>query len=216
MSIAFFFLLRVGEYTPSPQARDKLTIPLRKRDIRLWQGDDVIAPDAPWDVLQHATGVSICLENQKNGHKMAPLHHDSSGDPEFCPVRALARRVHELRDTAPDTPIGTYFDEADAAAGGVPPRQVQASEIRAAIRLGAAGDGLEQQGYDASRIGSHSLRSGGAVALFLSGYPSELIQKLGRWRSETYKRYIQAQIAQLTAGVSSQMALYRRFTNVSR
>ena len=90
-----------------------------------------------------------------------------------------------------------------------------ADAVRAAIRHSAIACSLESKGYDLSRIGSHSLRAGGAVMLKLNGYDSDMIKKLGRWRSDTYLRYIQSQIANLTAGVSKAMARLLRFLNVS-
>jgi hypothetical protein len=66
--------------------------------------------------------------------------------------------------------------------------------------------GLEAHGYTLTRIGSHSLRSGGAMHLKLLGYDDILIKKLGRWTSDTYLVYIQAQVANLTEGVAQRMA----------
>lgn len=43
--------------------------------------------------------------------KKDTLHHTSSGDPEFDPVPAIARLIHELRGKSPDTPLGTFVDE---------------------------------------------------------------------------------------------------------
>ncbi len=37
VTVAFFYLLQVGEYTSPAQARAKGTIPLRRSDIRLWK-----------------------------------------------------------------------------------------------------------------------------------------------------------------------------------
>ena len=39
--LAFFFLLRVGEYTPS--AKEKRTVPLRGRDIKLWSQGPILS-----------------------------------------------------------------------------------------------------------------------------------------------------------------------------
>jgi hypothetical protein len=91
---------------------------------------------------------------------------------------------------------------------------VSASDIRAAIRLCAVADNLESSGYDLRRIGSHSLRSGGAMRLKLAGYDDDIIKKLGRWTSNTYLHYIQTQIGNLTAGIATNMARVLRFYNV--
>ena len=42
-------------------------------------------------------------------------------------------------------------------------------------------------GFDASKFGMHSLRSGGASAAANAGVPDHLFKRHGRWRSETAK-----------------------------
>ena len=90
-----------------------------------------------------------------------------------------------------------------------------ASNIRDMLRQTAVGQQLSSHGYDLSRIGSHSLRSGGAMALRLAGYDDDMIKKLGRWSSNTYLIYIQTQVAQFTQGVAPQMARRLHFHNVN-
>jgi len=205
--LAFFFLLRVGEYTPSRQPRQ--TVPLRKADIRLWRRGRVLDHRLPLPELLAADAVTLCLENQKNGFKDATLHHTASLHPWLCPVKCSARLLHEIRDMDPSTGLGTYVDESGRV------YRVGSSEIRAAVQLGAIGDNLIDSGYDLSRIGSHSLRSGGATHLKVLGYDDDTIKKLGRWSSNTYLRYIQSQIGNLMAGIATQMATVLRFHNVS-
>jgi hypothetical protein len=101
--LAFLILLRVGEYTPSKDPRR--TIPLRKKDVRLWLNHQLISHDAPLVELLAADAVTLCLENQKNGNKNAVLHHTSSGDSVFnvrtctpnfgrrCPLRIFCLRA---------------------------------------------------------------------------------------------------------------------------
>jgi hypothetical protein len=45
------------------------------------------------------------------------------------------------------------------------------------------------------RINTHSLHSGGANALALSGYSDMQIQKMGRWKGATFKEYIREELA---------------------
>jgi len=205
--LAFFFLLRVGEYTPSRQPRQ--TVPLRKADVRLWRAGRVLDHRLPLAELMAADAVTLCLENQKNGFKGATLHHTTSFHQWLCPVRSAARLVHEIRNMDPTTGLGTYVDESGRV------YRVQATEIRAAILLGAIGDNLMDSGYDLTRVGSHSLRSGGATHLKVLGYDDDTIKKLGRWSSNTYLRYIQSQIGNLMAGIATQMSTVLRFHNVS-
>ena len=39
-------------------------------------------------------------------------------------------------------------------------------------------------------VNTHSLRIGGATLLSKSGVPEHVIQKIGRWASDCYKRYV--------------------------
>lgn len=207
--VAFFFLLRVGEYTPNyDRTRKKRTVPLRRQDVRLWKGNREISTEDPWERLAEADGATITLENQKNGQKGCVLHHTATKDSSMCPVLALARLVHASRGLPRSTGLGTFRK------GGSDSGRVTANDIRAAVRQSVELDHLEAQGYDASRIGSHSLRSGGAIALRLAGYDSDMIKKLGRWSSNTYLIYIQSQIAQLTAGVAEGMRQPLRWLQV--
>ena len=43
------------------------------------------------------------------------------------------------------------------------------------------------KGIPIDRVDTHSLRSGGENALSLAGYSDRDIQKMGRWRGETFK-----------------------------
>jgi hypothetical protein len=204
--LAFFFLLRVGEYTPS--TKERRTIPLRGNDIKLWVNGTILPHTAPLATLLTANAVTICLENQKNGKKNAVLHHTKAGNTTFCPVWAAAHLVHELQGQG-HAPLGTFVDERGHTS------RVQASDIRSAIRAGAVATQLELCGYDLKRIGSHSLRSGGAMHLKLAGHDNDIIMKLGRWTSNTYLHYIQSQIGELTAGIATDMARLLHFHHVS-
>ena len=48
----------------------------------------------------------------------------------------------------------------------------------------------DRSGFDMSRFSSHSLRVAGASTLAALGYPDYVIQKMGRWNSQVFLRYI--------------------------
>jgi hypothetical protein len=204
--VAFFFLLRVCEYTKA--SRKTQTVPLRRSDIQLWRQNLLLAHSLPLEELLTADAVTINLENQKNGVKGAVVHHASSGDSSFDPVKSMARLVFAIQTLPKDTPIGTYREE------GKPWKSVQSKDIIDALRHAAAADNLVAAGFELCRIGSHSLRSGGAMNLKLNGYDHDMIKKIGRWSSNTYLHYIQNSIAELTAGVAQRMAPTLRFHRV--
>jgi hypothetical protein len=144
--------------------------------------------------------VTMCLENQKNGHKNAILHHTSSGDPIINLATSIAILIHAMQHLPPDTPMGSFWDINRQT------QQVTASYIWSAIHIGAINDNVVAYGYSMSRIGSHSLQSSRAMHLKLAGYENDIIQQLGQWSSNTYLHYIQTQISQLTTGVAQCMA----------
>jgi hypothetical protein len=88
--IAYFFLLRVGEYTLTTLRRGqhKHTVPLRKGDITFWHETRVIPVVSPLERLLQADGATINLANQKNRVKDAKVSHTPSGDPTICPCRS--------------------------------------------------------------------------------------------------------------------------------
>jgi hypothetical protein len=167
--IAFFYLLRVGEYTtPSPPKgqppRAKWTMALRDCDIRMWHKGVLIPHLAGLPMLLTADSTTICIANTKNSTKGMVVHHDAFGGP-ICPVAALARRIANIQEAkSPRCPINSVFPPA-----GRCPTLVSDREIRTAIQWGATFDCLLTCGYTLDRISSHSLQVGGAMAMKLGG-----------------------------------------------
>jgi hypothetical protein len=97
MWIAFFFLLRPGEYTcPSQYSH-----PFRFEDVQLWCGSASISlSTCPDTALLSSTFVSLTFSTQKNGTRGKAIGHGRSGDPIACPVLAVARRIQYLRTMA--------------------------------------------------------------------------------------------------------------------
>ena len=127
--VAFFFLLRVGEYTPSSQPRQ--AVPLRKQDVTLWKAGTPLDNDLPVEDLLTADAVTICLANQKNGDRNTTVHHHSSGDPWVDPVKSMARLVHNLHGMPGSTPLGTYRHQDGST------KRIRSSDVLTTIRMGA-------------------------------------------------------------------------------
>jgi hypothetical protein len=106
--IAFYFLLRPGEYT----GKKSNATPFRLRDVEFHINDlALLTLRAPISHLEAATTVSLTFNMQSNGNKGEILTHGLSTDLWACPVRATARRVIHLRaHTAnPFTPLESFF-----------------------------------------------------------------------------------------------------------
>jgi hypothetical protein len=66
-------------------------------------------------------------------------------------------------------------------------------------------------------MGGHTLTAGGgcANALALLGFLDTQIQKMGHWRSATFKEYIQEELANYSDGMSTAMKTKFNFMNIA-
>ena len=215
--VAFYYLLRVGEYTiKGSRNNTKQTVQFRIQDVTFFKRDNAgrlrqlsrAASDS--DVLT-ADGATLKLDNQKNGWKGVCIHQEHNGDDNHCPVRALGRRYTHIRLHTQDTStfLSAFF--VDMERFDVTDRDIRFALKRAALQLQYP----SLKGIPIDRIDTHSLRSGGANALSLAGYSDRQIQKMGRWRSATFKEYIREELACFSEGMSRQMKRLFQFVNIS-
>ena len=104
--MAFFFLLRPGEYT------DNDGDPFRLENVQLFIGDTRLPlMTAPESELRLARFASLTFTTQKNGVRGEVIGLACSGDPYLCPVQAIIRRVLYLRmhSAPPTTPLAALF-----------------------------------------------------------------------------------------------------------
>jgi hypothetical protein len=205
--IAFFYLLRVGEYTSPSSPCDKRTIPLRLCDVRLWQRGALLPHTASLATLLSVDSATICIANTKNGTKGVVIHHEAFGG-SICPVAALARRIANIQQGPRTGTIDMVYHKLGRTS------KVSDRDIGIAVRWGATCDGNLLKGYTLNWISLHSLGAGGAMALKLSGASDSTIMRVGRWTSLTYLTYIHTQIGALTAGVAWKMSTVFTFQNV--
>ena len=92
--IAFFFLLRPGEYTGTKSDSS----PFILSDVTCSVVRTVFdASTATNNDLAAATFVILTFATQKNGVRGEKISHGATGDPILCPKEALHRRVMHLR-----------------------------------------------------------------------------------------------------------------------
>ena len=60
----------------------------------------------------------------------------------------------------------------------------------------------------------NSLRGGGADAPSLLGYSGREIQKMGHWKSDTFKEYTSKQLSEFSMGMNKSMKKVFNFVNV--
>jgi hypothetical protein len=214
--IAFYYLLRVGEYTQprfiyrgGQKVRATRTKQFTVGNIGFFKNNTLVPRTATLHELLSCTAATLKISNQKNGRMGDTIHQEALGTAN-CPVRALARRVHHVLSNGgnDNTLLCAYYKEDSW-------RCIQSAEIVHAVRTAAKLLKLEKQGIDPDLIGAHSLRAGGAMALRLHGCDDTTIMKMGRWTSLTFLQYIHTQIAHLSKDVSKKMSMPLPFLNIA-
>ena len=205
IGLAFFFLLRPGEYAHSPSDSS----PFQLRDVQLFRGalrlDLAHATDAD---LHTATFASLTFRDQKNGVRGEVVGLSHSGDPFLSPPRILARRIIHLRShgAVQTTPLCSYY---------VAPRWclIKPSEITAALRTAVTFLG-PSLGFLPNDVTARCLRAAGANALLCANVDTDIIRLLGRWRSDEMLRYLHLQAAPLMSDFARRMLHGGNFTLV--
>ena len=215
--IAFYYLLRVGEYTIKGSRNEtKQTKQFKIEDVTFFKNNKrgqprQLARNATDDEIQKADSATLKLDNQKNGWKNVCIHQERNFERYLCPVRALGRRYIHIRNNTSDKKVflSAYFAKEGR-------RDVTDVNIRDGLKIAA--DLLDYpaaRGIPIDRINTHSLRSGGANALSLAGFSDRHIQKMGRWKSATFMEYIREELHVFSKGMTTSMKRKFNFVNVA-
>lgn len=122
-------------------------------------------------------------------HEGATVALSANGG-DLCPVRWLREVLANAPRKDPDAAV---FQRADGSPASY-------DDLQAFIKALCASAGL-----DSARFSTHSLRIGGATTLMKLGFAADAIQKLGRWVSDSYKRYLRFDPS-VAANVSAALA----------
>jgi len=203
---AFFFAMRSCEYLRTNIAEEKRrTKTLRVRNIRFFRKGRLV-PHTHRS-LALADTVSITFEFQKSDERHETITMHRSGDTVLCPVRAWAaivRRILSYPGTTADTNVNTIFVDNKLSTIS---SATMLEKLRAAARL----IGEDVLGFDPEDIGTHSIRSGAAMAMYLADVATFTIMMIGRWSSDAFLRYIRKQVEQFSHNVSSRMIRHEDF-----
>ena len=198
--IGFFYAMRSCEMTHTPQ--DGRTKVIRLRGVKFRDKENNVVPHSSPD-LARAEWVTVTFENQKNGMKMVNRTHQRSGDSVLCPVLRLASVVERIYrrvpNASPDTSIDAIYLLTRAS-------RVTSTDIRSSIRTTCTLAGGEKTfSFTAADLGTRSIRSGAAMALFLMNHTVAKIMMMGRWSSDAFLDYIRPQVLEWMNQMSGDM-----------
>jgi len=205
IAMAFFFLLRPGEYT----ATKSESTPFELKDVQLWLGCVRLNLETATDAeILASTFGALTFDKQKNSVRGEVIGHARSGDQDLCPVRCIARRVVHLRrnHAAPNTPLATAF-QADGTTFRLKPAHITTTLKQAVTFLGSSA-----LGFLPADVSARSLRAAGANALLCGGVDTDVIRLLGRWRSDEMLKYLHTSAEPLMRDYARQMLTGGAFT----
>lgn len=186
--LAFFFLLRPGEYTGT--TNDDAAF--RLEDVRLHLGQRRLDLTLASDVeIKSATWVSLYFTTQKNQRKGDSISLGRTSHPLCCPVQAAIRFVLRHRrhfhrhgqPVQPRTKLAQYYDVNNTS------HAIRAEDVTKALRFAATAC-QHSTGIAPADISARSLRAGGAMALLVGRVDTDTIKLLGRWHSDAMMRYL--------------------------
>ena len=184
---AFYFLLRVGEYTkPRTVMRDGKQVS-ETRTKKFIVGNvgffcnRVKIPRTPvLSKLLREDIVVLKISNQKNRRMGQTITQHATSNTEF-PAKVLAHIVNDILSNGGDD--NTLICSVLVKGTWTP---VQPHHIVTTVRKTATRLQINKQGIYPDLIGAHSLREGGAMSIKLHGYDDTKIMKIGRWTSLTF------------------------------
>ena len=179
--VAFYFLLRVGEYTkPQTVMKDGKRVPATQTkqlifyDVVFFCMGQMIPRRSPLKTLLTADIAVLKLTTQKYGKMGQTITQHATGNA-VCPVLSLAPIVHHTLSNGGtnDTLLCSYVARDKW-------HTVTAEGVVKQVRSTAKVMKLLTTGINPLLIGAHSLRAGDAMALKLHGYADTTIMKMER------------------------------------
>ena len=144
---------------------------------------------------------------QKNKKKMVCVTQPRSGK-KICPVVIWAKiilRILKYKGTSEKTKINVVKI-------GDLLYHIKREDLLKHIRHTV--DNMSGLGFTGSEVGTHSIKSSLAMALYLAKRPVSPIMLLGRWPSGAFLLYICRQVQEFSKGVSTDMVMNDTFFTI--
>ena len=146
---------------------------LRLRNIEFRRNNRIVPHSDPH--LDRCETVSITFEHQKRDERDETITHHTSGDALLCPVRSwasVAQRIRAYPGATKDTHVNAFLLDGTIV-------YVSGKAVRERIRWAVGAIGKATLGYGPKDVGTHSIRSGAAMAMFLADTPVFVIMLQG-------------------------------------
>jgi hypothetical protein len=192
---AHFWAMSSCKYAKVPKAEQRQMKQLCIRNIAFIKDGESV--DNKSLSLYLADCVSVTFKQQKNDRKADTVTQWRTSDELLCPVKiwaSLIRRINSYKGASKNSPVllVQYNDKIINITGEM---------IADVCRDGVVSIGETKQGIRRSEIGTRSIRSGAAMAMYLAGVPVFSIMLIGRWSSTAFLKYIRKQVQEFSQGI---------------
>ena len=175
MEVAWFYMLRAKEYSDSNGIDEDMIV--RPCDFRFSKNGVGARPGAANE---------LTLQFRKTKTDQAGFGENkllrATGKRHLCPVEAMER----MRMVWPNRFVEGAAESMRPLFRWASGKALKRLEIQGLLRQAARGVGLPPERYM-----THSLRIGGATALYQATMDVELVKRMGRWTSSAVHRYLQ-------------------------
>jgi hypothetical protein len=152
--------------------------------------------------LHLADTISITFYFQKNDERDAIVTQHHTHDPELCPVwlwAAIVKRILSYPGTDYKMSVNTYMHQGKLS-------KVSSKMMLNSLRVVVIHIGEDNLGFKTSKMGTHSIRSGAPLAMYLANVPVFTIMLIGCWSSKAFLQYILHQVQEFSSGIASRVS----------
>jgi hypothetical protein len=179
-TVAIFFAMQSCKYLKVTQAEKRRTDILRLCNLRFFKDGTLIEHNSPH--LKFSDCISITFKMHEKAKKNNTVTQMVSGDVNICPVRmgaAIVQKIQSYKGANNDTPISAFwcFNRIN---------QITSKQVIAAMKDAIQAIGEDILHIKKSEIGTHLIRSGAAMAMFLSNCLVCLIMMISHWSSNAF------------------------------
>ena len=168
LTVAFCGLLRSAEYTCDYGVKWSESKHLARSDVAKLTTEMLIIMMHPCKNMHHLSGKTVPLVLGAGGKYLDPVWEVRNMLAVDAVSGSLAKSTPLFRDPVTNAPLHTR-------------------KVMDVIR-----DLMYAVGEDPYQFGTHSMRIGGATALFAAGADPTVIRTMGRWSSDCYRLYVRA------------------------
>lgn len=178
---------------------------MKVKNIQFFCKGRIVPHDHPDLSLRDTVTVTFVFQKSDEHNESVIMHR--SGDPALytvIPWASICRQVLSYPSCDESTSVNPIFTNGKLST-------ISSATVRVKLRSAAREIGVHTLAFEPDDIGTHSICSSGAMAMYLAQVSTFIITMIGRWSSDAFLRYIRRQVEQFSLNVSSKMLCHESY-----